>query len=87
MKKLIEIEKVEPEEICIINLELGNSKNDFSGLRNGLIKNNISSITPGYVESADKFIEKGKVILTTPFRAKGNEISIVVIMNSQECII
>ena len=86
IKDLVVKEKVKQEEICVINLGINNAKNDFIKIRQKLNNDDIKCITPGYIESADKFIENGKIILTTPFRAKGNEVSVVIIMNSQECI-
>lgn len=38
------------------------------------------------MESSDLFKEKGRVTLTTAFRAKGNEANIVFVINSQKAI-
>ena len=47
---------------------------------------NIKSVTPGFVEGPAMFKEKDCVTLTTPYRAKGNEASIVFVINSQKAI-
>jgi superfamily I DNA and RNA helicase len=84
--KLIREQKVEPEEILIINLDTKNSKSEFEYIRQHLDINDIKCITPGFVESNDSFKEKGFITLSTPFRAKGNETNIVIIINSQKVV-
>lgn len=83
---LINEQKVEPEEILIINLDTRSSKPQFEFIRQQLDIRRIKAITPGFVESTDAFKEKGFVTLSTPFRAKGNEANIVFIVNSQQVI-
>ncbi|OIV40665.1 DEAD/DEAH box helicase [Flavobacterium johnsoniae] len=83
---LIDTQKVEPEEIIIINLDTKNSKDQFEYIRQKLDIINIKCITPGYIESNDSFKVKGFITLTTPFRAKGNESNIVFILNSQKVV-
>ncbi|MBB6324462.1 superfamily I DNA and RNA helicase [Algoriphagus iocasae] len=83
---LIKEQKVEPEEILIIDLDTKNSKDEFQYLRQKLDIKNIKCITPGYIESNDAFKEAGFVTLSTPFRAKGNETNVVIIVNSQKVI-
>lgn len=84
--KLIREQKVEPEEILIISLDTKNSKSEFEYIRQHLDMNDIKCITPGFVESNDSFKEKGFITLSTPFRAKGNETNIVIIINSQKVV-
>lgn len=83
---LINDEDVEPEEIIAINLDTRNAEKEFEFLRQGLDKKGIKAITPGYIEKADQFKEKGFVTLTTTFRAKGNEANIVFVFNAQNVI-
>ncbi|GAB1540789.1 DEAD/DEAH box helicase [Scytonema sp. NUACC21] len=81
---LINLQKVYPEEIVVINLDTGkNSKAQFEYLRRELDKREIKAITPGYIEKPNLFKEPGFVTLATPFRAKGNEANVVFIFNSQ----
>lgn len=82
--KLVQEQEVEPEEILIINLDTKNSKSEFEYIRQHLDIKDIKCITPGFVESNDSFKEKGFITLSTPFRAKGNETNIVIIVNSQK---
>ena len=83
---LIRMQKVEPEEILIINLDSRNSKSEFQYIRQQLDIKEIKCITPGFIESNDSFKESGFVTLSTTFRAKGNETNIVIVVNSQKVI-
>lgn len=83
---LIKSQQVEPEEILIIDLDTKNSKAEFQYVRQKLDIKDIKCITPGFIESNDSFKEPGYVTLSTPFRAKGNETNIVIIINSQKVI-
>ena len=84
ISNLINVQKVSPEEIVVINLDTGkNSKGEFEYLRRELDKREIKAITPGYIEKPNLFKEPGFITLATPFRAKGNEANVVFIFNSQ----
>ena len=62
------------------------AKNHFDYVRSKLNSYGVLSITPGFVENSDLFKEKGRITLTTAFRAKGNEANIVFVINSQKVI-
>lgn len=81
--RLINVEKVAPEQIIIINLSKGDNKHEMIRLRNVLAARGMNSVIPGYVESPDIFQPKDHITITTPFRAKGNESNIVFLINSQ----
>lgn len=81
--KLIKIQNVEPEEILVITLDTRNSKDHLQDIRQGLVVHKIAATTPGYIESPDSFKEKGRVTLTTAFKAKGNEANVVFVINAQ----
>jgi len=83
--KLITEQKVEPEEIIIIDLNT-KAKEELEYIRKELLKYEIASITPGFIEKTDKFKEKGRVTLATPFRAKGNEANVVFVINAQKVV-
>lgn len=83
---LINDQKVEPEEILVINLDTKNSKDQFQYIRQSLDIQNIKCITPGFIEANDAFKVPGFITLSTPFRAKGNETNIVFILNSQKVV-
>ncbi|MFT3738501.1 MAG: ATP-binding domain-containing protein [Breznakibacter sp.] len=86
IEQLITRDKIEPEEIIVISLDKTNAENHFNYIRSELNANEIQCITPGFIEKSDKFKEKGRVTLTTPFRAKGNESNIVFVINTQHVI-
>ena len=83
IKRLIDHEKVRPEEIVVINLLQGNNKGSMFDVQADLNRAGIRSVIPGYVESADIFKPEGCITITTPFRAKGNEANIVFVINAQ----
>ena len=84
---IVKKQKVEPEEILIIDLNTKNSKAHFEYLRQQLDYKDVKCITPGFIESNDSFKEPGYVTLSTPFRAKGNEANVVFIINSNRILV
>lgn len=80
---LIQNEGVKAHEIFVITLDTRNSEDFLKRVRSGLNQNGIKAIMPGYVESNRHFYEENCVVLTTPFRAKGNETNIVFVANCQ----
>lgn len=77
---------IEPNEIVVINLNGKNAKKEFEYLRRTLDSKGIKAITPGFIEGPDKFKEQGFVTLSTTYRAKGNEASVIFILNAQSAI-
>ena len=86
ISKLVKKQNVEPEEILVITLDTRNSKDQLQYIRQGLVVKKIASTTPGFIESSDSFKEKGRVTLTTPFKAKGNEANVIFVINAQQSI-
>lgn len=86
IRYLINNDKIEPEEIVVISLDKSSANSHFNYIRTNLNSYGVLCITPGFVESSDLFKEKGRVTLTTAFRAKGNEANIVFVINSQKAI-
>ncbi len=83
ISRLIKSEDVKPEEIIIVNLKKAQNKESMLRMQKFLDNENIKSVLPGYVESADVFRPKGFVTISTPYRAKGNEANIVFVINAQ----
>ncbi|MBN7769032.1 ATP-binding domain-containing protein [Marinobacter daepoensis] len=81
--ELITEQKVAPEEIFVITLNTRQAEQRLKPIRSLLNSSGIDSIIPGIVEKPDQFKEKGKVTLTTPFKAKGNEANVVFVMDSE----
>ncbi|MCT7604556.1 ATP-binding domain-containing protein [Aliarcobacter butzleri] len=87
IKKIIDEEKIEPSNIFVITLDTRNSQEHLSHIRSILIRDNIRCIMPGFQsEDGVNFRVQNRVTLTTAFKAKGNEASIVFVINSQEAI-
>lgn len=83
---LITTQDIAPEQIMVISLATSGTKEIFANMRQKLDYLGIKSITPGYIEAADTFQEKGFVNLLTPYRAKGNEANIVFVTDAQYAI-
>jgi len=74
-------EHVAPEQIMVICLDTPNLKFYLATLQKYLWNFGIASIIPGLNEQASAFAEKGKVTLSSVFRAKGNEAYIVYVLS------
>ncbi|RSK51146.1 DEAD/DEAH box helicase [Hymenobacter rigui] len=83
---LISTQGISPEQIMVITLATLGTGELFGYMRQQLDFLGVKSITPGYIESADTFQEKGFVNLLTPYRAKGNEANIVFVTDAQFAI-
>ncbi len=78
---LIENEKVKPEDIMVIDLRK-KSKELLQYMQELLYKKGHLSIIPGIVEDSKVFFQEDCVTLTTPRRAKGNEVPIVFVLGA-----
>lgn len=83
---LVEKQGVAPEEIFVITLDTRNSNEHLADLRSLLDQRGIGSISPGFVEASSLFKQKGCVTLTTPWKAKGNESHVVVVLNANRAV-
>lgn len=77
--ELITQEKVKPEDIMVIDLRK-KSKELLQCMQELLYKKGHLSIIPGIVEDSKNFFQDECVTLTTPRRAKGNEVPIVFVL-------
>src|SRR5699024_1872146 len=82
IKRLIEVEKVRPEDIMIISLSK-ESTEFLKQVQYSLYDEKISTTIPGVVDGARDFVMEGSITLTTVRKAKGNEVPIVFVMNLQ----
>lgn len=83
IKYLIESQEVNPHDIFVIAINTKTSETFLKSIRSKLNEFGIRSIMPGFVESARHFHEKNCVVLTTPFKAKGNEANVVFVANCE----
>ena len=77
--ELITQEKVKPEDIMVIDMRK-KSKELLQRMQELLYKKGHLSIIPGIVEDSKNFFQDECVTLTTPRRAKGNEVPIVFVL-------
>lgn len=80
---LVTEQGVAPHDIFVIAIETRTSENFLLSIRSKLNAMSIKSIMPGYIESNRHFYEAGSVVLTTPFRAKGNEANVIFVSNCE----
>lgn len=78
--KLINDEKVKPDDIIVIDLDQKNAKEDLKYIQRVLYRSDIDTMIPGFVDSVDDFFVKDNVTLTTARRAKGNESPVVFVI-------
>ncbi|MDF2180598.1 ATP-binding domain-containing protein [Neptuniibacter sp. CAU 1671] len=83
---LIENQDVKAHDIFVIAIDTKNSENFLKDIRSKLNSVGIKSIMPGFVESSRHFFEQDCVVLTTPFKAKGNEANIVFVGNCEQVV-
>jgi superfamily I DNA and RNA helicase len=83
---LIKSQEVSPHEIFVVTIDTKNSENFLKGIRSRLDELGIRSIMPGFIESSRHFHDEGAVVLTTPFKAKGNEANIVFVANCEQVV-
>ncbi|MBL3825536.1 MULTISPECIES: DEAD/DEAH box helicase [unclassified Marinobacter] len=81
--ELVNEQNVPPEEIFVITLNTRAAEERLKPIRTMLNACGIEAIIPGIVEKPNQFKEKGKVTLTTPFKAKGNEANVVFVMDAE----
>jgi superfamily I DNA and RNA helicase len=86
IRQLTANEGIDPTEIIVVTLDLNSVKQDLFLIRQALDRLKIRSTTPGFIEDATVFKEKGTVTLTTPFRTKGHEGHVVFVMNAQKAV-
>lgn len=80
---LITNQGVSAHEIFVIAIDTRGSETFLSSVRSLLNSVGIRSIMPGFVESSRHFYEENCVVLTTAYRAKGNEANIIFVSNCE----
>jgi superfamily I DNA and RNA helicase len=80
---LIEDQKVDPMDILVIDIKM-NKSNTLSAVQLQLDEYGIQSHIPGLVSDARDFFKDGKVTLSTPRNAKGNEVPIVFVVGCED---
>lgn len=83
IKHLISEENVKPTDILVIDIKM-NKSNMLNVIQSCLLDEGIESHIPGVVTDAREFFQEGKVTLSTPRNAKGNEVPIVFVVGCED---
>lgn len=83
INKLVVEEKVRPTDIMVIDIRMNKNK-VLNELQYKLQSIEIDSHIPGVVSDARDFFVEGRVTLTTPRNAKGNEVPIVFVIGCED---
>lgn len=83
--KNITEDEILPSDIVVIHPDAMKMRNEVGLLRNILFEMGINSSIAGVTASPDEFFSDDSVTFTSIYRAKGNEASIVYIMNAEYC--
>ena len=83
IKELIVTEHVNPTDILVIDIKK-NKDNILNYIQGGLHELDIDSHIPGIVTDSREFFCDGKVTLSTPRNAKGNEVPIVFVVGCED---
>lgn len=78
-------EELLPDDIVVINPNPLTTRDAVGEARKLLLQKGINSSLAGVTSSVDIFTKPGTVTFTGVFRAKGNEASMVYIINAQDC--
>lgn len=85
IKKNIEIEELDPDDILVIFPDAYHAKTQYSDFRDVLLRKGVNSVLAGVNADRDTFRIEGSITCSSIYRAKGNEAPMVYIVNSEYC--
>lgn len=85
IKKNIEIEELDPDDILVISPDAYHAKTQYSDFRDVLLRKGVNSVLAGVNADRDTFRIEGSITCSSIYRAKGNEAPMVYIVNSEYC--
>ena len=85
IEKNIKEDELKLDDIMVIHPEPYTAKRAVGVIREELFNKGINSNLAGVSTSPDEFFKDNAVVFTQIYRAKGNEASMVYIINAQEC--
>lgn len=85
IEKNIREDELKLDDIMVIHPEPYTAKRAVGVIREELFKKGINSNLAGVTTTPDEFFKDNAVVFTQIYRAKGNEASMVYIINAQEC--
>ncbi len=85
IEKNITSDELKLDDIMVIHPDPLTAKRAVGTIRTELFKKNINSNLAGVTTTPDEFFSDDAVVFTQIYRAKGNEASMVYIINAHEC--
>ena len=85
IEKNLREDELEHKDIMVIHTDPLKTRDETGILRSTLLKKGISSHLAGVTSSPDEFFQDNSITITSIFRAKGNEASMVYVMDGQNC--
>jgi superfamily I DNA and RNA helicase len=85
IEKNIKEDELMLDDIMVIHPEPYTAKRAVGAIRTALFNKGINSNLAGVTTTPDEFFKDDAVVFTQIYRAKGNEASMVYIINAQEC--
>ena len=85
IEKNITSDELKLDDIMVIHPDPLTAKRAVGGIRTELFERNINSNLAGVTTTPDEFFSDNAVVFTQIYRAKGNEASMVYIINAHEC--
>ena len=85
IEKNVREDELKLDDIMVIHPEPYTAKRAVGSIREALFHKGINSNLAGVTTTPDEFFKDNAVVFTQIYRAKGNEASMVYIINAQEC--
>ncbi len=85
IRRNLEHDELQPEDIIVINTEAARTRSQVAEARQLLFSQRINSELAGVSSSPDVFFSEGAVVFTGIYRAKGNEAPMVYVINADYC--
>ncbi len=85
IKKNLEEDELDYKDIIVIHTNPLKTREAVGIVRHALLELNINSHLAGVTTSPDEFFQDNSITITSVFRAKGNEASMVYVMDGQNC--
>ena len=85
IKKNLQEDELEYKDIMVIHTNPLKTRDEVGILRTALLELGIDSHLAGVTTSPDEFFQDNSITITSIFRAKGNEASMVYVMDGQNC--
>ena len=85
IKKNIETNELDPDDILVIIANPYNVQEEFDGFSKLFAEDDIGVHAPGIISSYENIFEHNSIAVTTMYRAKGNEAPVVYLVGAEYC--